>query len=147
MDWYKLIKSGVVNNLNFLKSVFFYSDSWKLFQKLPKKFFFVYGERAKKVVSDSPGLVDFAIGLVIFVLNLPDGQVVFFGDSNYTRFVINPANQKVFYGLVEMTCGLVHANYSLPEWQAVKLTFFAPWLTGKNAEARNSWSKCMELVW
>ena len=31
----------------------------------------------KKVVSDSPGLVDFAIGLVIFVLNLPDGQVLF----------------------------------------------------------------------
>ena len=24
-----------------------------------------------------------------------------------------------------MTCGLVHARYSLPEWQAVKLTFFA----------------------
>ena len=30
------------------------------------------------------------------------------------------------FGLVEMTCGLVYANYSLPEWQAVKLTFFAP---------------------
>ena len=25
-----------------------------------------------------------------------------------------------------MTCGLVHASYSLPELQAVKLTFFAP---------------------
>ena len=25
-----------------------------------------------------------------------------------------------------MTCGLVHASYSLPEWQAVKLTFWAP---------------------
>ena len=25
-----------------------------------------------------------------------------------------------------MTCGLVHASYSLPEWQAVKLTFSAP---------------------
>ena len=24
-----------------------------------------------------------------------------------------------------MTCGLVHASYSLPKWQAVKLTFFA----------------------
>ena len=36
-------------------------------------------QRAKKVVSDSQGLVDFAIGLVIFVLNLPDGQVLFFG--------------------------------------------------------------------
>ena len=29
-------------------------------------------------------------------------------------------------GLVETTCGLVHAIYSLPEWQAVKVTFFAP---------------------
>ena len=27
-----------------------------------------------------------------------------------------------------MTCGLVHASYSLPEWQAVKLTFFAPYM-------------------
>ena len=25
-----------------------------------------------------------------------------------------------------MTCGLVHTSYSLPKWQAVKLTFFAP---------------------
>ena len=35
-------------------------------------------QRAKKVVSDSPGLVDFAIGLVNSVFNLPDGQVIFF---------------------------------------------------------------------
>ena len=34
-------------------------------------------QRAKKVVSDSPGLVDFVIGLVNSVLNLPDGQVKF----------------------------------------------------------------------
>ena len=33
----------------------------------------------KKLMSDSPGPVDFAIGLVIFVLNLPDGQALFFG--------------------------------------------------------------------
>ena len=36
------------------------------------------GQRAKKVVSDSPGLVDFAIGLVNSVFNLPDEQVMFF---------------------------------------------------------------------
>ena len=35
-------------------------------------------QRAKKVVSDSPGLVDFAIGLVNSVFNLPDGQVMFY---------------------------------------------------------------------
>ena len=38
-------------------------------------------QRAKKVVSDSPGLVDFAIGLVIF----PDGQVLFFGEIQITE--------------------------------------------------------------
>ena len=36
------------------------------------------GQRAKEVVSNSPGLVDFAIGLVNSVFNLPDGQVMFF---------------------------------------------------------------------
>ena len=42
-------------------------------------------QHAKKVVSDSPGLVDFAIRLVIFVLNLPDGQVLFFGEIQITE--------------------------------------------------------------
>ena len=40
---------------------------------------------AKKVVSDSPGLVDFAIRLVIFVLNLPDEQVLFIGEIQITE--------------------------------------------------------------
>ena len=35
-------------------------------------------KRAKKVVSDSLGLVDFAYGLVNSVFNLPNGQVMFF---------------------------------------------------------------------
>ena len=35
-------------------------------------------QRAKKVVSDSLGLVDFAIRLVNSDFNLPDGQVIFF---------------------------------------------------------------------
>ena len=71
--------------------------------------------------------MDFAVGLVNFVINLPHGQVNFLGgNSNYRRTVINPAHQ-IFGGLVEMTFGLVHASYSLPKWQAVKMTFFAPW--------------------
>ena len=37
-------------------------------------------QRAKKVVSDSLGLVDFAFGLLIFVLNFSDGQVLLFGE-------------------------------------------------------------------
>ena len=42
-------------------------------------------QHAKKVVSDSLGLVDFAIGLVIFVLNLPDRQVLFCGEIQITE--------------------------------------------------------------
>ena len=37
-------------------------------------------QRVKKDVSDSLGLVDFAIGLAIFVDNLLDGQVLFLGE-------------------------------------------------------------------
>ena len=40
---------------------------------------------AKKVVSDSPGLVDFFIRLVNSVLNLPDGQVTFFEEIQITQ--------------------------------------------------------------
>ena len=46
---------------------------------------FALYQRAKKAMSDSPGLVDFAIGLVMFVLNLPDGQVLFFGEIQITE--------------------------------------------------------------
>ena len=39
----------------------------------------------KKVLSYSPGLVDFAIGLVIFVLYFPDRQVLFMEKSQITE--------------------------------------------------------------
>ena len=52
---------------------------------------------AKKVVSDCPGLVDFAIGLVNFVLNLPNGQVKFFEEFKLQmNCEINSAHQNVF---------------------------------------------------
>ena len=52
--------------------------------------------RAKKVVSDSPGLVDFAIGPVNSVLNLAKGQVKFFEEFKlHKNCVINPAYQNV----------------------------------------------------
>ena len=41
--------------------------------------FILAHQHVKKVVSDSLGLVDFAIGLVNPVLNLPKGQVKFLG--------------------------------------------------------------------
>ena len=37
-----------------------------------------YSQRAKKVLSDSLALVEFAIRLVNFALNLPNGLVKFF---------------------------------------------------------------------
>ena len=80
-------------------------------------------------MSDSLGLVDFAIGLVNSVLNLPDGQVKYFEEFNLQKNCeINSAHQKIG-GLVEMTFGLVNASFNLPEWQAVKMTFFAPCLS------------------
>jgi len=42
-------------------------------------------QRAKKVVSYSPGLVHFSIVLVFFVLNLPNRQVLFFGEIQITE--------------------------------------------------------------
>ena len=53
--------------------------------------------------------------------------------------------------LVEMTCRLVHASYSLPEWQAVKLTFFAAWqCTQTLMEAHfinNKKATCLLIHW
>ena len=43
-------------------------------------------QRAKKVLSDSPGLVDFAIGLVNSVLNLPDGQTKIFRELKLQKY-------------------------------------------------------------
>ena len=87
---------------------------------------FLYTRCAKKVVSDSPGLVDFAIGLVNSVINLPDGQVNFFEEFKLQKNCEINLLIKTFLGLVEMMFGLVNVSFSLPEWQAVKMTFFAP---------------------
>ena len=47
-------------------------------------------------MSDSPGLVDFAIGLVNSVFNLPDWQVMFFEELDEQKnCAINSASQKV----------------------------------------------------
>ena len=71
-----------------------------------------WNQRAKKVVSDSPELVDFAIG-----------QVKSFEEfKSQKNCEINSAHQNIFR-LVEMTFGLVYASFSLPEWQALKMTF------------------------
>ena len=74
------------------------------------------------------GLVDFNIGPVNSVLNLLDrrGKWNFLRNYNHKRTVMFVSNLLIIR-LVKMTFGLVHANCSLPKWEAVKLTFFAPW--------------------
>ena len=79
---------------------------------------------AKKVVSDSPGLVDFAIGLVNSFINLLDGQMKFFEEFKLQKNCEINLLIKTFLGLVEMMFGLVNVSFSLPEWQAVKMIFF-----------------------
>ena len=44
------------------------------------RFKFQIWQVTKKFRSDSPGLVDFVVGLVEFILHLPDGQVKVFGE-------------------------------------------------------------------
>ena len=77
-------------------------------------------------MSHSLGLVDFAIGPVNSVLNLPDGQVKFFEESKLQKNCEINLLIKTLLGLVEMMFGLVNVSFSLPERQAVKMTFFAP---------------------
>ena len=77
-------------------------------------------------MSNSPGLVDFAIGIVNSVINLPDGQVKFSEEFKLQKNCEINLLIKTPLGLVEMMFGLVNVIFSLPEWQPVKVTFFAP---------------------
>ena len=83
----------------------------------------VWEQRARKVVSDNLGLVDFAIGLVNSVLNLLDVQVRFFEEFKLQKNCEIHLLIETFLGLVEMMFGLVNVSFSLPKWQAVKMTF------------------------
>ena len=71
-----------------------------VFNKLLKPFkvaqsaLFSWQRGAKKLASNNPGLVDFAIRLVNSVLNLPDGQVKYFEEFNLQKNCeINSAHQ------------------------------------------------------
>ena len=77
-------------------------------------------------MSDSPRLQDFAIGLVNSVINLPNGQLKFFDEYKLQKKCEINLLIKTFLGLDEMMFGLVNVSFSLSEWQAVKMTFFAP---------------------
>ena len=60
---------------------------------------------AKKVVSDSPGLVDFVIGLVNSVFDLPDEQVMFLSNLNKGKTVKSILLVKKLLGLVHDVWG------------------------------------------
>ena len=59
-------------------------------------------QRTKKVMSDSMGLVDFAIGLVHSVFNWPDRQAKFFEEFKLQKYREINRLIKTFLGLVEM---------------------------------------------
>ena len=71
-------------------------------------------QRAKKVVSDSQGLVDFAIGLVNSVINLSNGQVKSFAEFKLQKKCEINLLIKTFLGLVEMMFGLVMLASACP---------------------------------
>ena len=59
-------------------------------------------------------------------INLPDGQVKFFEEFKLQKNCEINLLVLTFLGLAEMMSGLVNVSFSLPEWQAVKMIFFAP---------------------
>ena len=69
----------------------------------------------KYYLPNSPGLVDFAIGLVNSVINLSDGQVKFFEEFKLQKNCEINLLIKTFLGLVEILFGLVNVSLSLPE--------------------------------
>ena len=64
----------------------------------------------KKLVSDSPGLVDFAVGLVDFTLNLPEGQVKALGEIFFEKI---RASWKIKLLCTLMPCHKQHVQICL----------------------------------
>ena len=71
-------------------------------------------------MSDSPGLVDFAIGLVNSVINLPDGQVKFFEEFQLQKNCEINLLIKTFLGLAEMMFGLEDVCFTCPNGKLQK---------------------------
>ena len=68
------------------------------------------------------------------------GKWCFLRNSNWRRTVKSFLLVKNLLGLVEMTFRLVNASVSLPKWQAVKMIFFAPWISKND---RKQYFSCM----
>ena len=86
----------------------------------------VITQRTNKVMPDSPGLVDFVVGLVNFILHLPDGQVKVLGEF-FEEINLTHCTCENFFRLLKMTSGLVHpAGYSCPKGKLENLISLYP---------------------
>ena len=94
-------------------------------KKTPLHIFFWYISCIESRVRQ-PGASGFCYRASEFCYNLPNGQVKFFEESKLKRNCEINLLIKTFLGLVEMMFGLVNVSFSLPEQQAVNVTFFAP---------------------
>ena len=79
-------------------------------------------------MSDSPGLVDFAIGLMSSVLKLYDGKVTFFRELKSQKNCNITCSLKIVFHVSRNDFWASTCKLSLPECQDVKLTFFVPCL-------------------
>ena len=75
---------------------------------------------------NSPGLVDFPVGLVDFTLYLPYGEVKVLADVFFKEINLIHRSCQNFFKLVKITSGLVHPDYSLAKGLAGKWNFFVP---------------------
>ena len=83
-------------------------------------------------MSDSPGLVDLAVGLVNFIFQLPDGQVKVLSELFFEGINLIHCTCGNFFTLVKITSGLEHpGNSNFPGCPmfgpAGKLNFVVPW--------------------
>ena len=107
IDWSNAHQSHTFVKL-FIPFTLIYWSSKKVWHKSCK-------QCAKKVMSNSPGLVKILLS----------GWWILFGKWSFWEIQITEELLSIqlikffFGGLVKRTLGLVHANYSLPKWQAV----------------------------
>lgn len=82
-------------------------------------------QRAKKVVSDNPGLVDFAIEPVNPGLDLPKGQLMFFGKFKLQKNYNQCCSSKKFGGHLKDSWASTDQQH-LARTASHKTSFFAP---------------------
>ena len=110
-------------------------------------------QSVKKVVSDSSGLVDFAIRLVNPLLNLSEGQVKFFGKFKLQKNYNQGCSSKKFWGHLKDSWASTDQQ-QLARTASHKTSFFAPSFFLQNVTQNVSywlWTslfhKCCIITW